>query len=182
MEWTTEKRILDFSITENGELIMDWNDGMRRVFDPKPYLKGAFMEALLDPEYLSKAYLQGHGSNIAWPNDQDFAPEDLYEISSIVDSCDPLPPRSPLMTWDATKLISRLKPLENGKIMVDWSDGTVRLFDTWDHATIDTIEKFVDPAYLAQARIAPDRDAVIWPDGERFDAKTLYERSAIVEG
>ena len=56
------------------------------------------------------------------------------------------------------------------------------MFDVWDHAANDTIEKFVDPAYLVQARISPERDAIVWPDGERFDAKTLYERSAVVEG
>lgn len=65
--------------------------------------------------------------------------------------------------------------------MIDWSDGTVREFDTWDHADNDTIEKLANASYLAQARITPGRDAVVWPDGERFDAKTLYERSAIID-
>ena len=80
----------------------------------------------------------------------------------------------------AEALIVRLKFAEDGKILVDWSDGTVREFDAWNHANDDDIEKFVDPTYLAQARVTPERDAIVWPDGERFDAKTLYERSAVV--
>ena len=84
------------------------------------------------------------------------------------------------MRWSPEALIVRLKFAEDGKILVDWSHGTVREFDAWNHASDDDIEKFVDPTYLAQARVTPERDAIVWPDGERFDAKTLYERSAVV--
>lgn len=181
MDWITDKRILDFATTNDGKLVMDWSDGTRRVFDTRPTAKNS-LRALLDPEYFAKAYLQGQGYAIAWPDGQDYALDWLYEDSEVVDSSKPLPPRSPIMTWTEEVTIMQCRHTEGGKLLIDWSDGTRRAFDVWWLADDDAIEKFVDPAYLAQARIAPDRDAVIWPDGERFDAKTLYERSAVVEG
>ena len=78
MTWTTDKRILDFSTTDNGKLVMDWSDDTRRVFDTRPYARG-FLAPLSDPSYFEKAYLQNRGSTIAWPDGQDFAPEWLYE-------------------------------------------------------------------------------------------------------
>ena len=65
------------------------------------------------------------------------------------------------MRWSPEALIVRLKFAEDGKILVDWSDGTVREFDAWNHANDDDIEKFVDPTYLAQARVTPERDAIV---------------------
>ena len=131
------------------------------------------MEKLLDEDYLKLAYLTGYGRGIAWPGNLDFGVQLLYE-ASVTDNSEALLLRSP------EALIVRLKFAEDGKILVDWSDGTVREFDAWNHASDDDIEKFVDPTYLAQARVTPERDAIVWPDGERFDAKTLYERSAVV--
>ena len=138
------------------------------------------MEKLLDEDYLKLAYLTGYGRGIAWPGNLDFGVQLLYEASVTDSSETPLPPRGQHMRWSPEALIVRLKFAEDGKILVDWSDGTVREFDAWNHANDDDIEKFVDPTYLAQARVTPERDAIVWPDGERFDAKTLYERSAVV--
>lgn len=181
MEWHLDKEVLDFGFADDGTIVMDWNDGRRSSFDPRPFMKGS-LKKLLDQDYLKTAYLVGYGRAIAWPDNIDFGVGLLYEESDTVDSTGPLPPRGPRMTWEPNKLVVRVGHLEDGKLAVDWNDGTQRRFDVWDHASDDAIEKFVDPVYLAQARVAPERDAIVWPDGERFDAKTLYERSAIVEG
>lgn len=179
MEWHLDKKIIDFGFDDEDTIVIDWNDGRRSAFDPYPYMKGA-MEKLLDEDYLKLAYLTGYGRGIAWPGNLDFGVQLLYEASVTDNSEAPLPPRGPHMRWTPEALIVRLKFAEDGKILVDWSDGTVREFDAWNHASDDDIEKFVDPTYLAQARVTPERDAIVWPDGERFDAKTLYERSAVV--
>lgn len=181
MEWHLDKNILDFGLTDTGTIVIDWNNGRRSVFDPHPYMTGT-MAKLLDPDYLKTAFVTGHGRSIAWPGNLDFGTALLYEESVTEDSGAPLPPRGSRMRWSPTVVALRLKLVEGGKIAIDWSDGTVRQFDAWDHADNDVIEKLADPAYFAQARITPDRDAVAWPDGERFDAKILYERSAIMEG
>ena len=146
MEWHLDKKIIDFGFDDEDTIVIDWNDGRRSAFDPYPYMKGA-MEKLLDEDYLKLAYLTGYGRSIAWPGNLDFGVQLLYEASVTDSSETPLPPRGPHMRWSPEALIVRLKFAEDGKILVDWSDGTVREF---------------------------------WPDGERFDAKTLYERSAVV--
>lgn len=181
MAWHLDKEIRDFGFTDEDTIVMDWNNGRRSTFDPRPFMKGTF-EKLRDRDYLRLAYLTGYGRAIAWPDNLDFGVGLLYEESVTGDATSPLPPRGSRMRWNPNLFAVRVKHVEGGKIMVSWSDGTQRMFDVWDHAANDTIEKFVDPAYLVQARISPERDAIVWPDGERFDAKTLYERSAVVEG
>ena len=181
MTWTTDKRILDFSTTDNGKLVMDWSDDTRRVFDTRPYARG-FLAPLSDPSYFEKAYLQNRGSTIAWPDGQDFAPEWLYEGSDIIEQSGQLPPRSDLMTWKNGKFILRLEPVCDDTLVLHWSDGTVRAFSVWGNADSESIERLSDQAYLAQARISLSRDAVTWPGGERFEARTLYERSRIAGG
>lgn len=179
MEWHLDKEIIDFGFTDDDQIVIDWNDGRRSVFDPRPYLEGSMIE-LRDQERLKTAYLLGHGQGIAWPENLDFGVQLLYNESTTVSSSGPLPPRGTCMTADPGTLVAHIGRVEDGKITVDWSDGTQRVFDVWDHADDDTVEKFVDPAYLMQARITSERDAIAWPDGERFDAKALYERSAII--
>ena len=162
MEWHLDKKIIDFGFDDEDTIVIDWNDGRRSAFDPYPYMKGA-MEKLLDEDYLKLAYLTGYGRSIAWPGNLDFGVQLLYEASVTDSSETPLPPRGPHMRWSPEALIVRLKFAEDGKILVDWSDGTVREFDAWNHASDDDIEKFVDPTYLAQARVTPERDAIVWP-------------------
>ncbi|MFR1639415.1 MAG: DUF2442 domain-containing protein [Eggerthellaceae bacterium] len=156
MEWHLDKKIIDFGFDDEDTIVIDWNDGRRSAFDPYPYMKGA-MEKLLDEDYLKLAYLTGYGRGIAWPGNLDFGVQLLYEASVTDNSEAPLPPRGPHMRWSPEALIVRLKFAEDGKILVDWSDGTVREFDAWNHANDDDIEKFVDPTYLAQARVTPER-------------------------
>lgn len=181
MEWHLDKEILDFGLTDDNLIVIDWNDGRRSVFDPHPYLIRN-MERLLDRSYFEAAYMLGHGRGIAWPGNRDFGAGFLYEESRTVDDVStPLPPRGSCMTWNPERRIASVKVQpQEGMLAVLWNDGTTRLFSTWEHASNDTIEKFVDAAYLAQARITLEREAIEWPDGERFEAKTLYERSAII--
>lgn len=183
MEWHLDKRIIDFGISPEGAIVIDWNDGRRSSFDPLPYLKGDFMGKLTDPDYFALAYVLGHGRGIAWPENQDFGVSLLYDKSETVNAESPLPPHGPRMTWSGSKLILQAKPNPEGdKLAIQWSDGTTRLFSTWDHADNNAIEALANPAYFAQVSVVHERDAVAWPGGERFDAKTLYELSALVEG
>ena len=138
MEWHLDKKIIDFGFDDEDTIVIDWNDGRRSAFDPYPYMKGA-MEKLLDEDYLKLAYLTGYGRGIAWPGNLDFGVQLLYEASVTDNSEAPLPPRGPHMRWSPEALIVRLKFAEDGKILVDWSDGTVREFDAWNHASDDEI-------------------------------------------
>lgn len=73
-------------------------------------------------------------------------------------------------------------PVCDDTLVLHWSDGTVRAFSVWGNADSESIERLSDQAYLAQARISLSRDAGTWPGGERFEARTLYERSRIAGG
>ena len=150
MEWHLDKKIIDFGFDDEDTIVIDWNDGRRSAFDPYPYMKGA-MEKLLDEDYLKLAYLTGYGRGIAWPGNLDFGVQLLYEASVTDNSEAPLPPRGPHMRWSPEALIVRLKFAEDGKILVDWSDGTVREFDAWNHATTTSKSSSIRPTLRKRA-------------------------------
>lgn len=58
---------------------------------------------------------------------------------------------------------SAFKFAEDGKILVDWSDGNCPRVSTHGTVSDDHYRKFVDPTYLAQvqARVTPERDAIV---------------------
>ena len=68
-------------------------------------------------------------------------------------------------------------PAEQFTILIDWSDGSRRLFDVWAHAgdLIDVLSS--DARYAKQARIGPTRSGVTWPNGERFDVAEVFFKS-----
>lgn len=141
------------------------------------------MAELANSRLFETAYLLGHGRGIGWSGNRDLGVGLLYEKSATVDDrAKPLPPRGSSMTWMPNRRIESIRAcVEDGTLLIRWNDETARLFSTWDHATNGSVDKFVDASYLASARITPEHDGVEWPDGERISAKTLYERSPIID-
>ena len=180
MEWTIDKRILEFAPTDAGELFMDWSDGTRRVFSVAEHVHGMFMERLLDVDYFQKAHLIKGGSTIEWPEGQDFAPEALYEQSKILeDRATPLPARNPATVWKEGVFMISGNATEEGRLVTQWSDGSRRSFDAWAYIrTGEPSEKFADANFFRQARFSPQ--GVTWPDSQTFDARTLYEDALIL--
>ena len=54
-----------------------FNDGLEGVVDFTEWLEGPVFDALKDPEYFERFFLDG--GTIAWPNGADIAPETLHE-------------------------------------------------------------------------------------------------------
>ena len=58
---------------------VDFDNGEKRLFDVKPYIKGEWFSALKDPETFKAVRVEG--LSVAWPDGQDIAPDCLYANS-----------------------------------------------------------------------------------------------------
>jgi Protein of unknown function (DUF2442) len=57
-----------------------FNDLSERTIDFRRWLDGPVFEALKDPAYFQKFFVDG--GTVVWPNGADIAPETLYETSA----------------------------------------------------------------------------------------------------
>ena len=63
-------------------LQVDFNNGERRLFDVKPYLRGEWFSELLDEKVFHSVKVEG--LSVAWPDGQDIAPDCLYQNAVLV--------------------------------------------------------------------------------------------------
>lgn len=56
-----------------------FDNGVARIADCAPWLKGEVFEPLKDVEYFQRFFVDGW--TVSWPNGADIAPETLYEES-----------------------------------------------------------------------------------------------------
>ncbi|WP_407435364.1 DUF2442 domain-containing protein [Treponema sp.] len=57
-------------------LLLEFNNGEKKYFDVKPYIKGSWFGKLNDKLYFSQ--VKTNGFNIEWSDGQDICPDDLY--------------------------------------------------------------------------------------------------------
>ena len=57
-------------------LLLEFDNGERKRFDVKPYIKGSWFGQLNDSAYFKS--VRANGFNVEWPNGQDIWPDDLY--------------------------------------------------------------------------------------------------------
>jgi hypothetical protein len=62
-------------------LSLRYETGEERRFDVSPYLEGAWFGELRDTAHFRAVRLAQDGSGIEWPNGQDIAPHELYDLS-----------------------------------------------------------------------------------------------------
>lgn len=67
-------------------LLIDYENGERRMFDVKPYITGEWFGALRDEAVFRT--VRPCGTTVEWSDGQDIAPHELYELSVAVDSID----------------------------------------------------------------------------------------------
>ncbi len=70
--------ITDADYIKDYELLITFNDGIRKYADLKPYLTGEVFGELLDVSKFVQYGLNGY--TIEWANGADLAPEFLYDI------------------------------------------------------------------------------------------------------
>lgn len=71
-------RVTDAEYVKDYELLITFNDGIRKLVDLKPYLTGEVFGELLDKEKFTQFGLTRY--TIEWVSGADLAPEFLYEI------------------------------------------------------------------------------------------------------
>ena len=67
----------------NHRLLLLFVNGERRIFDVNPYIKGSWMGELADEEYFRTVRIHPLlPDTVMWPNEQDIAPHELYQLST----------------------------------------------------------------------------------------------------
>ena len=78
------KRLVSAIPQEGLRLLLQYSSGERRLFDVSPYARGSWYGELRDPDYFAKVSVLPDGSGIEWPEGQDIAPHELYELGVAV--------------------------------------------------------------------------------------------------
>lgn len=58
-----------------------FENGKCGIFDVKPYIRGSWFSELADENYFRQVYIIDDGCGIEWPNGQDIAPHELYDMA-----------------------------------------------------------------------------------------------------
>ncbi len=69
------------SVSAEGDYILRvvFDSGEIKLFDVKPYLKGAWYGQLWDKNYFRR--VKTDGFTVVWPDGQDLCPDELYKLS-----------------------------------------------------------------------------------------------------
>jgi hypothetical protein len=65
-------------------LLLKYETGEEKRFDVSPYIKGSWFGRLADNAYFAQVQVIRSGNGIEWPDGQDIAPHELYELSTVV--------------------------------------------------------------------------------------------------
>ena len=68
-----------------------YETGEHKLFDVTPYIKGSWFGELGNPSYFRAVRIIDGGKGIEWPNGQDLAPHELYELSTTYERTPPCP-------------------------------------------------------------------------------------------
>ena len=66
------------------KLFLSYENGEVKLFDAAPYANGSWYGELQNPSYFNTVHLLSGGIGIEWPNGQDIAPHELYELGITV--------------------------------------------------------------------------------------------------
>ena len=76
-----EPKILNVEPLANYKLRLNYETGEVKIFDVTPYIQGNWFGKLHDQKYFRTVRVIDDGEGIEWPNGQDIAPHELYEMS-----------------------------------------------------------------------------------------------------
>ena len=64
---------------EDYTLLIEFDNGEKKIFDVKPYITGSWYGKLADSAFFKTVHICG--KTVAWADGQDIAPHELYELS-----------------------------------------------------------------------------------------------------
>ena len=76
-----QPRILKIETMPDMKLKLSYETGELKLFDVEPYAEGTWFSELRDSSYFKTVRLLPGGIGIEWPDGQDIAPHELYELS-----------------------------------------------------------------------------------------------------
>ena len=76
-----QTRILKIEAMPDMKLRLSYETGEVKLFDVEPYAEGSWFGELRDRAYFRAVRLLDDGTGIEWPDGQDIAPHELYEMS-----------------------------------------------------------------------------------------------------
>ena len=77
-----QPRIVSVTAVDNLRLRLVYETGEVRLFDAAPYATGPWYGMLLDPNYFARVRVLPGGVGIEWPEGQDIAPHELYQLGA----------------------------------------------------------------------------------------------------
>ncbi|WP_373515862.1 DUF2442 domain-containing protein [Persicitalea sp.] len=76
--------ILDIKVLDDYEIKFEFNDGVCKIIDFKPFIKNdSLTKPLADMDYFEKVKLYDRGRGIYWDNGYDFCPDYLRELETV---------------------------------------------------------------------------------------------------
>src|SRR5438046_943161 len=79
-------RVRAFWLKGGFRVEVEFEDGVRRLIDLEPVLRGALFGPLRDPAVFRQVQLDSEAATLVWPNGADFDPATLYAWPEVKDS------------------------------------------------------------------------------------------------
>ncbi len=76
-----QPHILTVKAMPDKKLLLKYETGEVKLFDVIPYIDGSWFNELNDEMYFNSVRVLQDGTGIEWPNGQDIAPHELYDLS-----------------------------------------------------------------------------------------------------
>ena len=76
-----QPKLISVEALPKSKLCLCYETGEKKIFDVAPYMVGSWFECLKNADYFRAVRLLPGGIGIEWPDGQDIAPHELYELS-----------------------------------------------------------------------------------------------------
>ena len=74
-----QPKIVSVKPLKDYKIALEYETGIKKVFNVKPYISGDWFGELSDADYFQSVRVVRNGQGIEWANGQDIAPHELYE-------------------------------------------------------------------------------------------------------